>query len=82
MGRWATHAADQEQGYFLGAMYVSYGLGTVTVLPIAIVLAVVLDWPVAAILAVAFAQTLVSAPLFFRYSRAIWLHVDQWLDPR
>ena len=27
MGRWATHAADQEQGYFLGAMYVTYALG-------------------------------------------------------
>jgi hypothetical protein len=27
-------------------------------------------------------QTLLSIPLFFRYSRAIWLHVDQLIDPR
>jgi heme/copper-type cytochrome/quinol oxidase subunit 4 len=72
----------REAGYFLGAMYVSYGLGVFTVLPVAIVLSAVFDWSVAAVLAVAFAQTLLSSPLFFRYSRSIWLHVDQAMDPR
>ena len=35
----------RESGYFLGAMYLSYGLGVATVLPVAMVLAVVFDWP-------------------------------------
>src|SRR4051812_28570945 len=35
----------RESGYFLGAMYVSYGLGVITILPVASVLAVVLEWP-------------------------------------
>jgi hypothetical protein len=72
----------REAGYFLGAMYISYGLGVLTVLPVAIVLAVVLEWALALVLLVALIQTLVSMPLFFRYSRVIWLHADQLIDPR
>jgi uncharacterized protein (DUF2062 family) len=72
----------REAGYFLGAMYISYGLGVATVLPVAIVLAVVLEWPLAVVLTIALLQTLLSVPLFFRYSRVIWLHADQLIDPR
>jgi hypothetical protein len=35
----------REAGYFLGAMYISYTLGVATVLPVSIVLAIVLEWP-------------------------------------
>jgi Protein of unknown function (DUF983) len=72
----------REAGYFLGAMYVSYALGVATVLPVAVVLAVLLEWNLALALTIAVVQTLLSVPLFFRYSRVIWLHVDQMLDPR
>jgi hypothetical protein len=72
----------REAGYFLGAMYISYGLGVFTVLPVAIVLAVVAEWSLAIVLLVALLQTVISMPLFFRYSRVIWLHADQMLDPR
>jgi uncharacterized protein (DUF983 family) len=72
----------REAGYFLGAMYVSYGLGVTAVLPVAIVLALVVEWPLWAVMTVMFAQTLVLMPLIFRYSRVIWLHVDQAIDPR
>jgi hypothetical protein len=72
----------RESGYFLGAMYVSYGLAVATILPVAVILAVVVELPLAAVLAVVFGQTLVSMPLFFMYSRLIWLHVDQAIDPR
>jgi uncharacterized protein (DUF2062 family) len=71
----------REAGYFLGAMYVSYGLGVATVLPVAVVLAVVLEWHLAVVLPVAVLQTLISVPLMLRYSRALWLHVDYLLDP-
>jgi uncharacterized protein (DUF983 family) len=72
----------RESGYFLGAMYVSYGLGVMTILPVTIVLAVVLHWPLWAVLAEAFLQTLISMPVVFRYSRIIWLYLDQVIDPR
>jgi len=72
----------REAGYYVGAMYVSYGLGMLTVLPVAIVLALIVDWPLEAVLGVMVLQTLVSVPLFFRCSRIIWLHVDEAIDPR
>jgi ABC-type multidrug transport system permease subunit len=72
----------RESGYFLGAMYISYGLGVATVLPVAVLLAVVLQWHLAIVLVVMFVQTLISMPLFFRLSRTAWLHGDQLIDPR
>jgi len=72
----------REAGYFLGAMYVSYGLGMLTVLPVGVLLAVVLHWPLAIVIPLVVLQTILSMPLFLRFSRIIWLHVDQALDPR
>jgi uncharacterized protein (DUF983 family) len=72
----------RESGYFLGAMYVSYGLGVLTVLPVAVLLAVVLHWSLAVVLVISLVQTLISVPLFLRYSRVIWLYLDQAIDPR
>lgn len=72
----------REPGYFLGAMYVSYGLGVLTVLPVSIVLAVVVEWPLWVVLTIMVVQTLVSVPLFLRFSRVLWLHLDQTIDPR
>jgi hypothetical protein len=72
----------RETGYFLGAMYVSYGLGVATILPVGIILAVVLKWSLFVIIPIVIIQTLVSMPFFFRFSRIIWLHLDQALDPR
>jgi heme/copper-type cytochrome/quinol oxidase subunit 4 len=72
----------REAGYFLGAMYISYGLGVLTVLPVAVLLAIVVEWPLAVVLVIACVQTLASVPFFLRYSRAIWLHLDQSFDPR
>ena len=72
----------RETGYFLGAMYLSYGLGVATVLPVAVVLALVIEWPVGVVLVLSGLQTLISAPLFLRYSRVLWLWLDQRAGPR
>lgn len=71
----------REAGYFLGAMYISYGLGVFTVLPVAMVLAFI-GWPLGLVMVIALVQTLVSVPLLLRFSRAIWLYGDQAIDPR
>jgi uncharacterized protein (DUF983 family) len=72
----------REAGYYLGAMYVSYALGVFTVLPVAILLAIVVEWPLWAVLTIMVVQTLIMVPLFLRFSRIIWLHVDEAVDPR
>src|SRR3954469_19459489 len=71
----------REEGYFLGAMYISYGLGVFTVLPLAMGLALI-GWPLWLVLFIAVVQTLVSVPIFLRLSRVIWLYGDQAIDPR
>ena len=72
----------REAGYFLGAMYVSYGLGVLTILPVGVWLAVGLEWDLSIVLPLVVLQTVLSMPIFLRFSRVIWLHVDQAVDPR
>ena len=72
----------RESGYFLGAIYISYGLGILTILPVAVIMAVLLEWPLAVVLFLSLLQTVISVPLFMRFSRVIWLYMDQSIDPR
>jgi uncharacterized protein (DUF983 family) len=72
----------RESGYYLGAMYVSYTLGVFTVLPVATYLGAFAEWPLALVLLLMVLQTLVSVPLFLRYSRVLWLYLDQAIDPQ
>ena len=73
---------EREEGYFLGAMYVSYALSTLF-LGLGM-LAVHLIWPEmdlgwAVLIAVVLYLPFV-APVF-RYSRVIWIHFDRWAWP-
>jgi len=73
---------EREQGYFLGAMYVSYGLS----IPIVLLLIVLiwrltgcsLDWAIGA----AFVAFLPFVPVVTRFARVVWMYVDQGFDPR
>ncbi len=72
---------EREQGYFLGAMYVNYG---VTV-GLALLGSFAVEWsmPVSLtqqlLLWVGFCS--VFPVCFFRYSRSLWLAMDYWCDP-
>ncbi|MGE0057539.1 MAG: DUF983 domain-containing protein [Dehalococcoidia bacterium] len=72
----------RESGYYLGAMYVSYGLGVLTVLPVATYLGAFARWPLWSVFVVMVVQTLVSMLLFLRFSRTIWLYFDEAIDPQ
>jgi uncharacterized protein (DUF983 family) len=72
----------REEGYFLGAMYVSYGLSSLF-LGLGM-LGIHLLWPDldlgwAVLLAVVAYLPLV--PAVFRYSRVIWIFFDRWAWP-
>lgn len=72
---------EREPGYFLGAMYYSYGISIAVAVPVAIV-GWLAGWETRT---VAFAGTgamVLVAPLGFRLSRVLWLHMDQTFDPR
>ncbi len=72
---------EREPGYFLGAMYYSYGMAVILLVPLGIV-AWVYELSAGWLGFIAVLQTTLLSPLIFRYSRVLWLHMDQRFDPR
>jgi uncharacterized protein (DUF983 family) len=73
---------QREEGYFLGAMYVSYALGAAVLLPMffaAKALLPDLD-PVLLTFGVMFAYWPL-VPAVFRYSRVVWIYLDRLVAP-
>jgi hypothetical protein len=62
-------------------MFIAYALGFLVIVPSAVLLAL-RNVSVGLFSVVIIAETLIVWPLIFRYARAIWVHVDQMLDPR
>lgn len=76
------HVFEREPGYFVGAMYVSYALA----IPLYLALAFGLRWALPgrsdlAVMALALPLFIPFAPILFRYSRVIWMHLDVTFDP-
>ena len=74
-------AFEREAGYFLGAMYFSYAMAVAAVTPV-VILGLARGWSHPVTGTIAGAELVMLAPWVFRYSRVIWLHVDQFFDPR
>lgn len=72
---------EREPGYWLGALYFSYGLALVFIAPVAIAM-FVHGASAGAIVLATLAQLAVWSPLTFRYARLCWLYLDQRIDPR
>ena len=72
---------EREPGYYLGAMYFSYGLALITGTP-TLILLLLLHTSNLLIMLILSLQLTLSTPWLFRYSRLIWLHLDQVVDPR
>jgi uncharacterized protein (DUF983 family) len=73
---------EREPGYFLGAIVIGYAVAVPAVAGLGFLihaLAPSLDWTLAFI--IGFVLYLGLTPTVFRYSRAIWMYVDHWLDP-
>ncbi len=71
----------REPGFFMGAMYFSYGMGIIAALPICAVM-FYHEYSPWAIFGVVVLQLAILSPLLLRYSRVVWLHFDQRFDPR
>ena len=72
---------EREHGYFLNSMFIGYAAGFLLLVPSAFYL----FWINASIpvfATVIILETLLLWPLIFRYSRVLWMHVDQVMDPR
>ena len=71
----------REPGYFLGAMYFSYGMSIIVALPFVIVL-MRFGVSLVATFVFAFLFLAILSPILVRYSRVLWLHLEQLVDPR
>ena len=71
----------REEGYFTGAMIVSYMIGV----PLLAILTVLVLWITSLrfelALLIAGLYFLPFVPAVFRYSRVIWMHFDRLVDP-
>lgn len=74
---------EREQGYFLGAMGVSYLVGTPLLSAMIAILSFLVfpEWPAYKAILPALLIFLPVVPLVCQYSRIIWIHFDRWIDP-
>jgi uncharacterized protein (DUF983 family) len=72
---------EREPGYFLGAMYVSYGLGIVMVALIAALLWWLTGWWITKDTIWAVVLFLPLAPTITLFARVLWIYLDQTIDP-
>lgn len=73
---------EREPGFFLGSIYINYGL---TVLTVSIVYPALLFnkiVPETPLLIGALAFTIIFPLMIFPWARSLWLGFDQWRDPR
>lgn len=72
---------NREPGYFLGAMYVSYGLGIAVICAFGAVFWAVTRWNWTRIGIWAIVLFLPFVPMVTYLARVIWIYLDQTIDP-
>lgn len=72
---------NREPGYFLGAMYISYGLGIAFVVAFGVVLWLVTHWRIDKVTIWAIVLFLPFVPVITFLSRVLWIYLDQTFDP-
>lgn len=72
---------EREQGYFLGAMYIGYGLGIGTLAALVALVWFILRWPLMKSLVAGTVLFLPMAPVLTWMSRVLWIYLDQAVDP-
>lgn len=73
---------EREPGFFLGSIYINYGIATLTVAiayPILLFNGIVAETP---LLIGSLVFVVVSSLVMFPLARSLWLGFDQWRDPR
>ncbi len=72
---------EREPGYFVGAIYLNYGMTVLIVMPAYVMLNAWLPVGLALQLLLGGAFVVLFPLWFFRYSRSLWLSLDYLVDP-
>jgi len=71
----------REEGYFLGSIYINYGLTALLIVVGYPLLVFGFGLPSEVIIWSAFAFCILFPVWFFRYARSLWIALDQFWDP-
>jgi uncharacterized membrane protein len=72
---------EREEGYFLGAMYIGYGLALITITIISLLLWALVHWSIQKTVIVALLLFLPFTPVLALMARVLWIYFDQAIDP-
>ena len=72
---------DREPGYFLGAMYIGYGLGVAVISAFSALIWEILKWPLVKSVVGGIVLFLPLAPVLTWMARVLWIYMDQAIDP-
>jgi uncharacterized protein (DUF983 family) len=72
---------EREPGYFLGAMYISYGLAVPLMLVFFLLFWRFTEWKFTMLMLASLAALLPFAPGLTLLSRVLWIYLDQKIDP-
>jgi uncharacterized protein (DUF983 family) len=72
---------QREEGYFLGAMYISFGLALAIIALIAALLWAITGWWITKDVTWAVVLFLPLAPSISLFARVLWIYLDQTFDP-
>jgi hypothetical protein len=72
---------EREPGYFLGAMYIGYGLALVTIAILSLLLWWFLRWQIQNAVIGGAVLFLPFAPFLTVMARVLWIYLDQSIDP-
>lgn len=72
---------EREEGYFLGAMALSYSFSVVIILTFTFILWIFTRWSLGKTVIVAVLFFLPTVPALTLFSRVLWIYFDQTIDP-
>jgi uncharacterized protein (DUF983 family) len=72
---------EREPGYFLGAMYIGYGLALGTIVAFSFLLWWSFHWTFQTVVIWGVLLFLPFAPLLTVMARVLWIYLDQSIDP-
>jgi uncharacterized protein (DUF983 family) len=72
---------EREDGYFLGAMYIGYGLGIGAIAGLAVLVWEVTKWSLMKSVTAGIVLFVPLAPMLTWMARVLWIWMDQGIDP-
>lgn len=72
---------EREEGYFLGAMYISYGLSLLAIVFFTLLFWSITEWSLIKDAGWALICSLPFAPAMTLFARVLWIYLDQSVDP-